>query len=372
MLCGDRRQILLKGQSKFCNDLQVSLYELQVPPGRTMRKIALAVMAVIAIISSIGSAVWPFPNFGTTYSGTPESITIGYSPFEHTALLYVADDQHFFSQNGLNVTLRRYDSGVASLDGMLDGEVDIAVGVTEFPLVGRAFQKERIRTIGSIDKGEIIYLVGRKDRGIENVTDLKGKRVGTVFRTISEFYLGRFLELHGINMQDITLVDVKTPEEWVNAIVDGDIDAIATGQPAVNSIKDRLGDNAVVWSAQSNQPLYAMAISTDEWIQQHPELIARFLKSLAEAEEYVNTHPAESKAIVQKRLNLSADYMDTVWKQNQFTLSLDQSLVLAMEDEARWMIRNNLTTERQVPNFLDYIQEDDLKAIKPDSVNIIR
>lgn len=338
---------------------------------KSMKKIVAAI-AVIFMTVLVGSGIWPFPNFGATDSGTPESITIGYSPFEHTALFWVAEDLGFFSQNGLNITLRKYDSGVASLDGLLNGEADIAVGVTEFPLVGRALKKERIRTVGSIDKGEIIYLVGRKDRGIENATDLKGKRVGTALRTISEFYLGRFLELHGMNMQDIVLVDVKTPAEWVNSIVDGDIDAIAIGQPAVNSIKDRLGTNAVVWSAQSSQPLYSQVISTDEWIKEHPELVRRFLKSLAEAEEYVSTHPAESKAIVQKRLNLSADYMDTVWQQNQFTLSLDQSLILAMEDEARWMIKNNLTTERQVPNFLDYIHEDDLKAIKPEAVNVIR
>jgi len=33
-----------------------------------------------------------------------ESITIGYSPFESTGLLWIAEDQHFFSRNGLNVT----------------------------------------------------------------------------------------------------------------------------------------------------------------------------------------------------------------------------------------------------------------------------
>ena len=109
--------------------------------------------------------------------------------------------------------------------------------------------------------------------------------------------------------------------------------------------------NAVVWSAQSNQPLYTQVISTDEWITKHPELIARFLKSLAQAEEYVNTHPAEAKAIVQKRLNLDAGYMDTVWQQNQFSLSLDQSLIMAMEDEARWMIKNNLTAEKTGAKF---------------------
>ncbi len=36
------------------------------------------------------------------------------------------------------------------------------------------------------------------------------------------------------------------------------------------------------------------------------------------------------------------------------------------------LIANNLTTEKQVPNFLDYIYEDGLKAVKPEAVNIIR
>ena len=175
-----------------------------------------------------------------------------------------------------------------------------------------------------------------------------------------------------MNMQDITLVDLKTPAEWVNAIVNGDIDAVATAQPYANSVKDRLGANAAVWSAQSSQPLYTQVISTDEWITKHPELVIRFLKSLAQAEEYVIRNPAEAKAIIQKRLNLDAAYMETVWSQNQYSLSLDQSLIVAMEDEARWMISNGLTTEKQVPDFLNYIYEDGLRAIKPETVTIVR
>ncbi len=36
------------------------------------------------------------------------------------------------------------------------------------------------------------------------------------------------------------------------------------------------------------------------------------------------------------------------------------------------MIENNLTSEKQLPNFLDSVHEDGLKAIKPEAVNIIR
>jgi NitT/TauT family transport system substrate-binding protein len=305
-------------------------------------------------------------------SGKVGPITIGYPPFESATLFYIAEDQHFFSRNGLKVTSRKYDTGVASLGGILNGEADIAVGIAEFPLVGRAFQKANIRIIGNIDKAEFIYLLGRKDRGIEKVSDLKGKRVGTTFRTVAHFHLGRFLNLNGMNIQDITLVDLKTPEEWVNAVVNGDIDAISTAQPYVNSIKERLGANAVVWPAQSGQPLHGLIISSNDWITRHPELARRFLKSLAQAEEYVIRHPAEAKAVVRKRLNLDAAYIETVWSQNQFSLSLDQALIVTMEDEARWMIANKLTSEEKIPDFLNYIYEDGLKAIKPEAVNIIR
>jgi NitT/TauT family transport system substrate-binding protein len=304
-------------------------------------------------------------------SGKAESITVAYAPFEATALFWIAQDQDFFGQNGLNVTSRKYETGVGSLDAMLNGEADLAVGANEFPMVGRALQKARIRTIASIAKSEFIYLVGRKDRGIQQISDLRGKRIGTTFRTIAQFFLGRFFELNGIEITDITLVEVKSPEEWVNAVVHGEIDAVVTAQPYADAAKQRLGDRAIVWSVQSNQPLQTQVISTEKWVTEHPDLVIRFLKSLVLAEQYVILYPAESKMIVQKQINVDAAYMDTVWSRNQFSLSLDQSLILAMEDESRWMINNNLTSQKQVPDFLDYIHTDGLEAVKPNAVNII-
>lgn len=328
----------------------------------------LAIMGLVIIAMLSGS--WSCSPGG--YSGQPESIVVAYSPFESTALFWIAQDQQYFSQNGLDISLRKYDTGAASLIGVLNGEADILVGVTEFPVVRRAFQKDRMAIVGNADKGEYIYLVGRKDKGIEKPADLKGKRVGTAFGTIAQFYLGRFLELNGIKMQDITLVDLKTPAEWVDAVVNGDVDAVVTAQPDVNTIQERLGTNGVSLSVQSGQFLNGLIVSTDEWVTKHPDMVTRFLKSMAQAEEFANRNPAQAKSIVQKGLDLDPGYMETVWHQNQFNLSLDQSLILAMEDEARWMISNNRTAEKTIPNFLNYIDESALKSMKPEAVKIIR
>ena len=99
----------------------------------------------------------------------------------------------------------------------------------------------------------------------------------------------------------MNLVDLKTPTDWVNAVVNGSVDAVATAQPSAESAKNGLGSNAVVWSIQSSQPLYAQAIATNDWIINHPELVNRFLRSLLQAENFVVSHPAESKTILQNQ-----------------------------------------------------------------------
>jgi ABC-type nitrate/sulfonate/bicarbonate transport system substrate-binding protein len=325
---------------------------------------------ILTCIVLIGGGVLYLQNSQQKFSSPPESITIGTAPVEGASLIYIADNQDFFARNGLMITIRGYETGNTALRGMENNEVDISV-TGEYSVVGAAFKKENVSVIGIIDKAQMQHLVARKDRGIENISDLKGKRIGVSRQTIREFYLGRFLNLHGMSLQDVTLVNVPTSES-VAAITNGSVDAIIFYQPYVNFIKDQLDNNVVIWPAQSSQLTYNVITCRNNWAASHPEQINRFLKSLQQAEVYSINHPTESKAIVQKRLNFTANDISIVWSDHQFYLSLDQALIVAMEDESRWMIQNNLTSAKVMPNYLDYIITDNLHSIKPESVNIIR
>ena len=302
-------------------------------------------------------------------SGKVETITIGVPPLEQNALLYVADPKRFFADHGLHIVLKEYDSGVTAINAMLKGEVDIAEAA-EFPFVRAVFQKEKILVIACNDRFENNYIVGRKDRGITRISDLKGKKIGVALKTINEFYLGRFLTLNGMNMKDVTLIDIN-PAQYVNAIAASDVDAIIAWQPYIERIQREVKE-VIVWPAQGSQAVYSVLLCSSGWLSQHTDTVKRFLKSLREAEDYLVRHPDESKAIVQKHLNYDDSYISSVWPQHRFSLSLDQTLIVAMKDEAQWMINNNLTSEKTLPEFADYIYLDGLKAVKPEVVNIIR
>ena len=333
-----------------------------------MRKNALAAIAIIAAIALVGAGVWAIINFPIAHLGKPETITIGMEPNQVNSLIIIADEKGFFDSNGLNVTIKEYPSGAAAVNGLLAGDVNIATA-TEFVAVGNVLSHWPLLTFATIDRFQQIYLIGRKDRGIENISDLKGKIIGVPKKTAAEFYLGRFLNLHGMSMQDVTLVDIK-PTQSSDSLINGTIDAVVIWQPYVGIIEKQIGNSTVIWPAQSEQAAYCSAISTDNWTAQHPLSIKRFLRSLALAEKYSIDRPDAAKAIVQKRLHYDDAFITAIWPNHQFTLSLDQSLVSAMEDEARWMINNNLTTEKTTPDFTEYIYTKGLEEVKPDSVNI--
>ena len=301
--------------------------------------------------------------------GETNPITVAVPSLEQNALLYVAESRGLFSRHNLDIIIKDFDTGVAAINAMLNGEADIA-GAAEFPFVRSAFEKAPVQVIAHSDKFQNDYILARKDKGIERVSDLKGKRIGVTLKTINEFYLGRFLSLHGLTMQDVTPVDVR-PAQFVSAITAGHVDAIIAWQPYVDQIQKAMAE-VIAWPAQGSQPVFGVLVATDAWLAQHSEEVERFLRSLKEAEDYLVRHPDEAMAIVQRRLNYDVEYLARVWPLHQFSLSLDLSLITAMNDEARWMIGNNLTTEKAAPDFYDFIYVDGLKAVKPEAVNIVR
>lgn len=305
-----------------------------------------------------------------SYAGKFETLTLAAVPTELNELVYVAEDQNIFARNGLQIILKDYDSGAAAAAGMLNGEAELALAA-EFPVVRQVFNKRDITNLGTIARYENTFIIWRADSGIKTIRDLRGKRIGVTLQTISEFYLGRTLELHGISLQQVTTVNVKAAEAE-KALADREVDAVAIWEPWVNQISQSMGKEVVTQPLQSAQFAYWNLVSTSNWTNSHAETVTRLMKSLSEAEDYSTRHQGAAKAIVRQRMNFDEAYLDTIWPRYQFSLSLDQSLITAMEEEARWVMSNNLTAEKSVPDFLRYTNESALRAITPEAVNIIR
>jgi len=329
-----------------------------------MKRVILVSVAIITVLVIVLGAASCKGND----TGKHESITFANLHLAAGGLIYIADEKHFFQENGLTVDIKDFDTGTATSDALLKGQADMAT-MAESVMVTNALQKQKVSILGTMDKTNTQVIVGLKTRGISKISELAGKRIGLGLKTSAEFYLGRFLEINGMNIRDVTLVNL-TPPQLNEALSSNKVDAIVGWPPYTTQIQENFPDDTTTWEVQSNQPVFGIIVARNDWIANHLKTITRFWKSLSQAEDFLTRNPEEGKAIIRKRLNYDQAYLDSVWPQYKYSLSFDQSLILAMEDEARWMISNELTTEKVVPNFLDYINPSGLKAVKPAAVGI--
>ncbi len=326
--------------------------------------LAAAILVVAIVLSS-----FIYLNFQRPYSGSVESISIGTIPLETNSLIYVANNEHYFADNGLSVTFTNYGSGFDAMQGMLNGEVNIAVA-SEFVVAEAAVANQGFYVFGSVSKFNIYDMVARTDKGITNISDLTGKTIGAAFGTIGQYYLGSFLELNNINPNDVTIVNVPNAQS-ASALANGTVDAIVTYQPEISQIGSLLGNNTVMWPAQADQLGYFDAACSTSFAANHSDSIVKFLKAMVQAENFVANHKDQAMTIVANTLNYTGTYMASVWPNYQFSVTLDQSQILALQEEAQWLISNNLTNATAVPNFQNFVYLNGLESINPNAVNII-
>lgn len=108
------------------------------------------------------------------------------------------------------------------------------------------------------------------------------------------------------------------------------------------------------------------------YTQVHPEVLRKMVRALDKAITFMNKNENQSQDIVIKRLEQDKAFITAIWDDFDWQLSLRQSILLTLEDEARWAIKNNLTDAKVMPNYLQFIYTDALEAVKPEAVTIFR
>ncbi len=323
---------------------------------------------MIALGLAVGGYFWLRQEEPEKYTGPVEKITVAAAEYLTGALIYVAEDQRFFEENGLDVTIRGYGSGKACADALINAEADICTSAG-FVFVSNSFDHADLRVFGTIATAQVKELIVRRDRGITTIDDLPGKRIGVTRKSGAEFLLGVFLTLNSLSYEAVELVDLK-PSEIVEGISDGDIDAAFTWDPYSYDIKKELEEDVISWPG--GEDFYFVLLAKRDWIESNPAAAERFIKSLLEAEEYIRDNSEKAKEFVKDRFDYEADYIEYSWPRQEFAVILEQAMLITFEDQARWRIENNLTNKTTVPNYLDFIYFDGLEAVKPKAISVIR
>ena len=300
-----------------------------------------------------------------------EKIVLGAETVVHASPVWIAEKKGYFKEEGLNVEIKEFASGRTALLTMLTGEgIDLATAA-QTPVIINSFKRNDYAIIGGMVYTEKdIKLLARQDRGIKAPKDMNGKTVGITTGSSGHFFLDLFLSSHRLLMSDVKMVDLE-PTRLSQALIQGELDAIATWEPHIYQARKALGDRALLLPSEGLYREDFYFIVRKDYLKDHPEALKRFLRAIEKGEAFIQKNRNEAMEIVRERLKLGVEVVKATWDDFIFRLFLDQSILTSLEDEARWAIINGLTDAEKMPNYLDYIHTEALKAIKPGAVGIV-
>ena len=330
------------------------------------RRILMLVTAVI-----VGASVPGLGDQKTLEIATapPDPLTVAVTPWPGSAGVYVAWEKGYFNEEGLAVALQTHASGHLALRAVLAGKADLATAGD--PPIARAVLRGReIAVLATIAKtSRAIQIVCRKDRSIHGPEDLQGKAVGVVPGTTAHVFLQAYLTTSYIDPETLRIVHIP-PDQVENMLLIGRVDAVSTWAPHTDRLKEKLGDNAVLLTDPSIYTMTWNLVGERGDAARNGERFQKFLRALVRANRFLAESPAEARELVSKRISPDIPVSEAEWEGLTLTAELDQSLILNLEEQARWMIEKGHSRKESPPNFLDVVHTAALQAVKPEAVHI--
>jgi len=297
-----------------------------------------------------------------------EPLRVGVNKGVHSALIYLADAQGFFKKQGADIVVKEYEAGVLAVNDFIVDKLDIATA-SDFAFVAQSLKHRDLRMPAAICMASDSELVVRKDRGIAQPQDLKGKRIAVLRGGQTEFFLHNYLIFNRIPAGSVQIVD-RTPSEMVKAMADGTIDAGLCWPPYSIQMAKQLGANGAHWPAQSGQDYYQVLFAREGFLKNKPKTMEQFLAALSDAEGFIAKYPDRAHSVLRQRLQIAEPFLPT-WSLYRFQLQLSQDLLVLMEQEAKWAIRNKLVEKRDTPNYLDFFYFQALDKVKAEAVSVV-
>lgn len=264
---------------------------------RVRRLVALLVFPLIAALSACGNS-----SSSTNATGSTQ-IAVGYTPITTALPAWVAQEQGFFKQNNLDVALK-LSANINTMPPLMGKEYDLALS-TQPDLVKAVSNGLNIVQVSgdALDTkaNPTVLIMVRPDSGIKSIPDLKGKRIAapSLGGNIHLSFL-HLLEQNGVPASSIKAVQVPSPN-IPDQLTAKQVDAAEVLQPFANELLAKgtvsLGDPFRSIGDSVTQTFW---IADRGWAESHRDMIARWVKALQQASDFIKSHKTETLAIMGK------------------------------------------------------------------------
>ena len=228
-----------------------------------------------------------------------ETVRIGYQ--KSSTLITLLKTQGTLEKalkaDNIDVSWHEFPSGLPLLEALNVGNVDISADVADtVPIFAQAAQAKLTYFAQEAPSPSAQAIVVRKDSPIQQLADLKGKKIAVTKAAGTHYLLIAALAKAGLEFSDITPAYL-TPADGRAAFENNKVDAWVTWEPFLTSVQRQLPTRTLADGAGlANYKRYYL--TGTPYAKAHPEVLKVVYEQLEKAGQWVKTNPQDAAKIL--------------------------------------------------------------------------
>lgn len=242
---------------------------------------------------------------GSTPAQEVKSIAIG---FQKSALnLLVARDEKLLEKQfpNANIEWKEFPAGPQMLEALAVGAVDYGFVGNTPPIFAQSAGKDLNYVGYEVYSDDALALVVPQNSKIQNITDLKGKRVALQKGSSAHEFLSKILLKAGLSWTDIQPIWLP-PADARAAFDKQSIDAWAIWDPFL-SAAELQGQARIVTRTGDFDKTYTYYVANPKFVNTHPQVTEGVLTALNQADQWIVKNQTQALQIFQKNTGLPVE-----------------------------------------------------------------
>lgn len=292
-------------------------------------------------------------------AGQKDHLRLMVLPYISSAPFFIAQDEGYFTDEGLDVEFVRVDITADAIPVLVQGQLDVVGGLIDAAVLNAIARESNVKYVA--DRGLIgaegcsyTGFVARKDLlesgKLNDPKNLKGLKISTEKASMTEYILDQVLKSYGLTSADVELPLMPQPAR-LEALGKGAIDVAGMAEPWIYRVqKAGYGDLWKPWEKVVPGQNLSLIMYGPNLLVKNRDLGVRFMKAYLRAlHQYAQGKTDRNVEIIAKYTQLKPEEVKNIcWQPMREDGVINTQSVLNFQDWAiqRGYMKTRLTVEQ--------------------------
>ena len=299
--------------------------------------------AVFFLLAGCGKPSAPATTPAAPAAAKPGAITITYvkAPLNVPSILEkkLASFDKEFAKDNIKVSYPEITVGSKQTEAMAAGSLDFAHCLGGTSAILAAANGVDLKIISMYSRAPKAFVVLVKGTAIQNIADLKGKKVAGPKGTILHQLILAALAKNGLRPDDIQFVSMDLPSSAA-ALMNGSVDAALSAGP--DAIRAEKAGARILTNGEGLVEATIVTAVRGDFLTKQPELVKRFLTVHQAAVAHIKANPEEALQLTAAETGLPLETVRQMLPWYDFDPTIKPSDIAELKRTQDFLIQNGM------------------------------